>query len=202
MTALRSDPDPATGARADLAARPAGARSIVMVGMMGAGKTAVGRRLAARLGWHFVDADQAIEEAAGLPIEEIFARHGEPHFRSGERNVIARLLAEGPMVLATGGGAYMDPDTRARIAASGLSVWLRADVETLVRRTGRRTDRPLLKAGDRRETIARLVAQRYPVYAGADIVVDTDDGPPEDTVERVLAALAGHGIRPARETPR
>ncbi|MSO80949.1 MAG: shikimate kinase [Alphaproteobacteria bacterium] len=202
MTALSSDHDPATGARADLAARPAGARSIVMVGMMGAGKTAVGRRLAARLGWHFVDADQAIEEAAGLPIEEIFARHGEPHFRSGERNVIARLLAEGPMVLATGGGAYMDPDTRARIAASGLSVWLRANVETLVRRTGRRTDRPFLKAGDRRETIARLVAQRYPVYAGADIVVDTDDGPPEETVERVLAALAGHGIPPARETLR
>jgi len=202
MTAPSSDPDPATGARADVAARPAGARSIVMVGMMGAGKTAVGRRVAARLGWHFVDADQAIEEAAGLPVEEIFARHGEPHFRSGERNVIARLLADGPMVLATGGGAFMDAETRARIAASGLSVWLRADVETLVRRTGRRTDRPLLKAGDRRETITRLVAQRYPVYAEADIVVDTDDGPPEDTVERVLAALAAHGIHPPHETPR
>jgi shikimate kinase len=168
-------------------------RTVVLVGLMGAGKSAVGRRLAQRLDLTFIDADTEIETAAGCPIEEIFARDGEACFRSGERRVIARLLTERPVhVLATGGGAFMDPQTRAIIASHGLSVWLRAELPVLLARTARRTNRPLLKQGDPREILARLMAERYPVYAQADLTVDSDERPPEHTVEQVLAALDGH----------
>ena len=163
--------------------------TIVMVGLMGAGKTAIGRRLAARLGLPFVDADDEIEAAAGSSISDIFERHGEAAFRDGERRVIARLLDEDPIVLATGGGAFMDPETRARIAEKGISVWLRADIDTLVRRTSRRDDRPLLRNGDPREILEQLIEIRYPVYQRADIVVDSLDAPAEDTLQQVLNAL-------------
>ncbi len=174
--------------------------SIVLVGLMGAGKTSVGRRLAPQLGLPFTDADDEIERAAGLSIADIFDLYGETAFRDGERRVIARLLDGGPMVLATGGGAFMDPRTRARIRERALSVWLRADLDTLVRRTGRRSDRPLLQGGDVRAKLAKLVSERYPVYAEADIVVDTTSEAPDVTVARVAAALAEHAS--AEETGR
>lgn len=164
-------------------------RSVVLVGLMGAGKSSVGRRLAARLGLPFVDADTEIELAAGCSIKEIFERLGEPAFRDGERRVVLRLL-EGPTcVLATGGGAFMDSDTRRLIAEKGISVWLRADLELLVKRTAGRDHRPLLKNGAPREILERLVAERYPVYAEADISVDSLDQPLEATVERVCRGL-------------
>jgi shikimate kinase len=171
---------------------PVAGRSIVLVGLMGAGKTAIGRRLAHRVGLPFVDADHEIETAAGCTIEEIFARFGEPAFRDGERKVIARLLERPPLVLATGGGAFMDPDTRARVRARAVSIWLRADLDVLVRRVARRSNRPLLKDASPREVLERLMAARDPVYAEADLMVETDDSPAEATVERVLAALAQH----------
>ena len=164
-------------------------RPIVLVGLMGAGKTSIGRLLAARIGLDFVDADSEIEAAAGTTIEEIFAHEGEAVFRSGERRVIARLLAGAPRVIATGGGAFMDPETRAAVHAKGTSVWLRADLDTLAKRTSRRGGRPLLKNGDPREILARLIDQRYPVYAEADITVDTGEEAPEQVVERVITAL-------------
>lgn len=165
-------------------------RSIVLVGLMGAGKSSIGRRLAQRLGLEFLDADQEIERAAGCTIEEIFARFGEPEFRAGERRVIARLLEDRtPIVLATGGGAFMDPETRSRIRERGVSVWLRADLDVLHRRVSRRSNRPLLKQGNPREVLERLIAVRYPVYGEADVVVDSDDSPPESTVEKVVRAL-------------
>jgi shikimate kinase len=160
-----------------------------MVGLMGAGKTSIGRRLAARLGLPFVDADDAIEEAAKSSISDIFERLGEESFRDGERRVIARLLDDSPIVLATGGGAFMDPDTRALIAAKGISIWLRADIDTLVRRTSRREDRPLLKNGDPREILTNLMNLRYPIYEQADITVDSLDAPAEETLQQVLDAL-------------
>lgn len=166
--------------------------TIVMVGLMGAGKTSIGRRLAARLGLPFVDADDAIEEAAKSSISDIFERLGEESFRDGERRVIARLLDDSPIVLATGGGAFMAPDTRALIAAKGISVWLRADIDTLVRRTSRREDRPLLKNGDPREILTNLMDVRYPIYEQADITVDSLDAPAEDTLQLVLEALEAY----------
>lgn len=167
--------------------------NIVLVGLMGAGKSCIGRKLAARLGLPFVDADAEIEKAAGCAISEIFQQHGEQAFRDGERRVIARLLEDGPKVVATGGGAYMDPKTRKTIARRAVSVWLRADLDLLVRRTSRRNTRPLLRTGDPREILGRLIDERYPVYAKADITVDSEDAPPEKTVKRVLDALAAHG---------
>jgi shikimate kinase len=165
-------------------------RTVALVGLMGAGKSSIGRRLAQRLKVPFVDADAEIETAAGATVEEIFERHGETAFREGERRVIARLL-EGPVhVLATGGGAFMDPATRALMHERAITVWLRADVELLLARVTRRNNRPLLKAGDPRAVLERLVAERYPVYAEADIVVDTLEGPPEATLDGVVAALA------------
>lgn len=164
-------------------------RSLVLVGLMGAGKTNIGRRLAQRLGLGFVDADSEIEAAAGETIEEIFERRGEAAFREGERKVIARLLGNAPHVLATGGGAFMDADTRALIRERGISIWLRADLDLLHHRVLRRNNRPLLKQGNPREILARLIDQRYPVYAQADVTVDSVDGPPEATLERVIAAL-------------
>jgi shikimate kinase len=167
-------------------------RTVVLVGLMGAGKTNIGRRLAARLKLPFADADAEIEAAAGETIEEIFQRHGEASFREGERRVIRRLL-EGPVqVLATGGGAYMDPETRTRIRERGISVWLRADLDLLVQRVSRRTDRPLLKRGDPRQILGELMAKRHPVYAEADVTVDSIDGPPEATLQSVIAALRAH----------
>jgi shikimate kinase len=164
-------------------------RTIVLVGLMGAGKTNIGRRLAARLHLPFIDADIEIEAAAGETIEEIFRRHGEAVFRDGERRVIARLL-EGPVhVLATGGGAFMDERTRDVVRRHGVSVWLRAELDVLLARVARRSNRPLLKQGDPRAVLQGLIERRHPIYAEADIVVDSVDGPPESTLVEVMAAL-------------
>lgn len=163
-------------------------KTIVLVGLMGAGKTNIGRRLAQRLGLPFVDADAEIEAAAGETVEEIFEQRGEAAFREGERKVIARLLANPVHVLATGGGAFMDAGTRALIAERGISIWLKAELDLLVARVSRRGNRPLLKQ-DPRATLARLIEQRHPIYAEADLTVETVDGPPEATLERVMAAL-------------
>jgi shikimate kinase len=165
-------------------------RTVVLVGLMGAGKSKIGRRLAARLGLPFFDSDPEIEAAAGESIEDIFANRGERVFRAGERRVIARLLAQPVHVLATGGGAFIDPSTRALIARRGVSLWLRADLDILVARVSRRSDRPLLKQGDPREILAELIERRYPVYAEADVIVDSGAGSPEATVTRAIAALA------------
>jgi shikimate kinase len=174
-------------------------RTIVLVGLMGAGKTNIGRRLAARLGLAFHDSDSEIEAAAGESIEEMFRNRGEAAFREGERRVIARMLADSVHVLATGGGAFVDPTTRALIARRGVSVWLRADLEILLARVLRRNNRPLLKAWDPRAILAELIERRYPIYGEADLVVDSGEGPPELTVNRVLAALKRCAL--AREPP-
>ena len=166
-------------------------RSIVLVGLMGAGKSKIGRRLAARLSLPFFDSDPEIEAAAGETIEEIFANRGERIFREGERRVIARLLAQPVHVLATGGGAFMDSLTRAVIARRGVSLWLRADLDVLASRVLRRSNRPLLKQGEPRAILAELIERRYPVYAEADVVVDSGEASPEATVTRAVAALAG-----------
>jgi len=169
------------------------ARSVVLIGLMGAGKTSVGTRLAARLGVAFCDADAEIEAAAGMPIADIFARYGEAHFRAGERKVIARLVAGPPRVIATGGGAFMDPETRAVIAGGAVSVWLKADLDLLIARTEGRSHRPLLNRGDPRETLARLIETRYPVYAEADLTVESRPNQTHEAmVERILAALQAH----------
>lgn len=181
---------------------PAGERVIVLVGLMGAGKTTVGRRLANRFGVPFVDADAEVEAAAGMTIPEIFAQHGEPHFREGERKVIARLLQENGGVLATGGGAFMDPDTRAQIKRDGVSVWLRAEVALLLKRVGRRNNRPLLKQGDPAEIMTRLRDERYPVYAEADITVDSTDVPHEEIVDAIIAALQRYFSDPEQQADR
>lgn len=177
-------------------------RTIVLVGLMGAGKTSVGKRLAARLGLPFRDADNEIEAAAGCTVAEIFERYGEPEFRAGERKVIARLLQEEPPhVLATGGGAFMDPGTRRLVGLHGISVWLRAELDVLVRRTARRSHRPLLNQGSPRDVLARLIELRHPVYAEADVVVDSEDAPPEAMVERVVEALRRHTERERVNAP-
>ena len=165
-------------------------RSIVLVGLMGAGKTTVGRRLADRLGLGFVDADHEIECAAGMTVPEIFAGHGEAYFRDGERKVIARLLDGGQQVLATGGGAYMNAETQAKIKERAVSVWLKADLPLLMKRVNRRSDRPLLSNGDARQTMERLMEQRYPVYASADLTVESRDVAHTAIVGDVLRALA------------
>ena len=180
-----SSPEPATEAGA--AWHPD--RTIVLVGLMGAGKSSIGRRLALRLDLPFVDADKEIEAAAGCTIEEIFERFGEAAFRDGERRGIVRLLDQAPHVLATGGGAFMDPLLRARIREVATSVWLHADIELLLKRVGRRNNRPLLKTSDPRTVLARLMEQRHPVYAEADVRIDSADGPPEQTVQKVIDAL-------------
>lgn len=167
-------------------------RSIVLVGLMGAGKSTVGRRLAARLGLRFRDADNEIEAAAGMSIPDIFATYGEAHFRDGERRVIERLLQGKPMVLATGGGAYMDSATRETIAQCGVSVWLRADLDTLMRRVRKRSNRPLLQNPDPEGTMQRLIDARYPVYALADVCVESREGPHEKVVEAIISALNTH----------
>jgi shikimate kinase len=165
-------------------------RSIVLVGLMGAGKTKIGRRLAARLNLPFFDSDEEIEAAARETIEEIFANRGEAMFRDGERRVIARLL-QGPVhVLATGGGAFMDLATRQIITARGVSVWLRAELDVLFARVSRRSNRPLLKTPDPRAVLAELIERRHPIYAEADVTIDSGDGPPDATATRAITALA------------
>ena len=167
---------------------------------MGAGKSAIGRRLAARLGMPFVDADAEIERAAGCTITDIFELHGEAAFRDGERRVIARLLTRPPHVLATGGGAFMDPATRAAIRANGISIWLKAALDLLLARVSRRSNRPLLAGGDARAILTRLMAERHPVYAEADITVESMDRPHEQMVQMVVDALAAHAAA-EREEP-
>jgi len=166
-----------------------GARSIVLVGMMGAGKSTIGRRLAARLRLPFLDADAEIEAAAGMSIPDIFETHGEPHFRDGEARVIARLLESGPSVLATGGGAFMREETRNRIHARAVWIWLKADADTILKRVRRRADRPLLQTADPAATIGRLIDQRHPVYQLADITIASREVLHEKIVEECIAAL-------------
>ena len=166
-----------------------GGRSLVLVGMMGAGKSTVGRRLAARLAMTFVDADAEIELAAGMPISEIFETHGEPHFRDGEARVIARLLSGAPVVLSTGGGAVLREETRARIRERAISIWLKADADVILRRVRRRADRPLLQTVDPAATIGRLIAEREPVYQLADITIASRDVPHEKIVDECIDLL-------------
>ena len=166
---------------------------MVLVGLMGAGKTTVGRRLARVLGLPFKDADAEIELAAGRSVADIFAERGESEFRAGERRVIQRLLDGRPLVLATGGGAFMDPRTRELIRTRAVSVWLRAELDVLVRRCGRRNTRPLLQNGDPRETLERLARERYPVYAEADLTVETSESPHDAAVAAILQALSRTG---------
>jgi shikimate kinase len=169
-----------------------GQRSVVLVGLMGCGKSAIGRRLAAKLALPFVDADEEIEKAAGKSIEDIFTDHGEPYFREGERKVLSRLLRSGPQVLATGGGAFMNEETRAAIAEHGISVWLRAELPLLVRRVGKRGNRPLLKGGDPEAVLHNLMTTRYPVYAQADLTVESRDVPHEVIVAEIAERLGQH----------
>jgi shikimate kinase len=169
-----------------------GARSVVLVGMMGAGKSTIGRRLAARLRLPFVDADTEIEAAADMSIPEIFANHGELYFRDGEARVIARLLDGGPGVLATGGGAFMREDTRGRIRAKAVSIWLKADADIIMRRVKRRVDRPLLQTADPAATVARFIEERHPVYQQADITIASREVPHEKIVEECIVALHEH----------
>ncbi len=172
-------------------------RPIILVGLMGAGKSSIGRLVAARLGLEFVDADAEIESAAHASIEEIFETHGVAAFRSGERRVIERLLAGPVRVVATGGGAFMDDDTRRQIKALAHSVWLKADLETLLKRVARRGGRPLLKNKDPRTVLAALMAARDPVYAEADITVETSENPPAEVADRMIKALESHlGVGP------
>jgi shikimate kinase len=180
----------AAGSAADLVIA-LGRRSIVLTGMMGVGKSSIGRRLSARLGVPFVDADIEIEKAAGMSTADIFARHGEADFRSGEARVIARLLDGGPQVLATGGGAVMNPDTRAAIKAKGISIWLRAELDVLMRRINKRKhERPLLQTADPETTLRNLLAAREPVYAQADLTVHSREVPHDAIVAEIVAALA------------
>ena len=192
MPAANPQPD------ADAASRIG--RSIVLVGLMGAGKSSVGRILAERLGLPFVDADAEIERAAGSSIEDIFARDGEAVFRSGERRVIARLLTGPTAVIATGGGAFMDAETRKAVRARGISIWLKADLDTLIERTSRRGGRPLLKRGDPREILARLIAERYPVYGEADLMIETGESPAESVAESIITKLGCGPLGRAKKT--
>lgn len=187
MTLMPENPPP--GGKVRL---PSG-KSLVLIGLMGAGKSSVGRRVAKILNLPFVDADEEVERAAGCSVEDIFRLYGEDAFRDGEERVIARLLEAGPQVLATGGGAFMNPRTREHIRKAGVSAWLRADLDLLVRRTSRRSGRPLLAHGNPRETLERLIEERYPIYAEADIVIDTTDENIELMVDRLVAALANLG---------
>ena len=164
-------------------------KTIVLVGLMGAGKTCIGTRLASRVGLPFVDADIEIERAAGCSVPDIFELYGESEFREGERRVIARLL-KGPLhVLATGGGAFMDTETQQAIRDQAISVWLRADLDLLVNRTGRRSGRPLLKNGNRRAILEKLIEERHPIYAKADLVIESARESPDLTVDRLIDAL-------------
>jgi shikimate kinase len=181
-----------------------GTRSIVLVGMMGAGKSTIGRRLSARLRLPFLDADTEIEAAAGMSIPDIFETHGEPHFRDGEARVIARLLDGGPAVIATGGGAFMREETRGRIRSKAASIWLKADADIIMRRVKRRVDRPLLQTTDPAMTVARLIEEREPVYQHADLTIWSRDVPHEKIVDECIDALyalvCGGGAKQASNT--
>src|SRR5215211_3416199 len=183
-----ASPAPATPQDAEIAAA-LGARSVVLVGMMGAGKSTIGRRLSARLRLPFLDADAEIEAAAGMSVSDIFETHGEPHFRDGEARVIARLLDSGPAVIATGGGAFMREETRNRIRDKAVSIWLKADAEVIMRRVRRRADRPLLHTPDPEGTVDRLLGEREPVYQNADITIWSRDVPHEKIVDECIEAL-------------
>ncbi|HVZ04792.1 3-dehydroquinate synthase [Hyphomicrobium sp.] len=187
----------------DIAKKRLGKRSIVLVGLMGCGKSSIGKRLAFKLGLPFIDADEEIERAAAKTINDIFADHGEAHFRDGERKVIARLLRDGPQVLATGGGAYMHPETRQRIREKGVSVWLRADLPVLMRRVMKRDTRPLLRDGNAEATMRKLIESRYPIYAEADMTVDSRDEPHDLAVAEIVNRLAagGHGSSANAQNP-
>jgi shikimate kinase len=174
---------PAESGPESVVVRALGGRSIVLIGMMGAGKSSIGRRLASRLGIPFIDADTEIESAAGMTIPEIFEKHGEPYFRAGEARVIARLLDNGPQVLATGGGSVMDPQTRALISQKGISIWLKADIDVLLKRTKRRNDRPLV------EKIKDLLPVREPIYAQADIIIQSRDEPHDTIIDEIMGEL-------------
>lgn len=176
-------------------------RTVALVGLMGAGKSAIGKRLALRLGLPFVDADDEIERAAGCTIAEIFEKYGESDFRTGERRVIARLLDETPHVLSTGGGAYIHPETRALMRAKAVTIWLRAELDVLYERVRRRGHRPLLREGDPREILARLMSDRYPIYAEADIVVDSTAQPADITTDQVIEALRTYLEAEKAKTP-
>ena len=169
-----------------------GGRPLILVGMMGAGKTTVGRRLAARLGRRFLDSDEEIEKAAQMTIPEIFAQRGEPEFRAGEMRVISRLLKENDLVLATGGGAFVNPETRALVKSGAVSVWLKADLDVLFERVSRRSNRPLLKTADPKGTLEKLIEDRYPIYAEADITVTSRDVPQDSVAADVISALLHH----------
>ena len=194
-----------TGASQDAEITAAlGTRSIVLVGMMGAGKSTIGRRLSARLRLPFLDADSEIEAAAGMSIPDIFETHGEPHFRDGEARVIARLLDGGPAVLATGGGAFMREETRNRIGAKAVSIWLKADAEIIMKRVKRRADRPLLQTADPAATVGRLIGERDPVYRQANLTIWSRDEPHEKIVDECIEALhsllCGGGAKGASTT--
>lgn len=178
------------GAQAATVLRLLGRRAIVLVGLMGAGKTSVGKRVAAKLGLSFADADAEIERAAQQTIPEIFAAHGEAYFRDGERRVIRRLLDGQPMVLATGGGAFMSEETRAAIAEGGVSVWLRAELPVLMARVRRRSNRPLLQTDDPEATMKRLMDERYPVYAQADVTIESREIAHDLVADQVIAGIA------------
>ncbi|OAP43178.1 shikimate kinase [Sinorhizobium americanum] len=167
-------------------------RCIVLIGMMGSGKTSVGRPLAARLGLNFVDADAEIEAAHRMTIPEIFAQHGEAYFRDDERRMLARLLAKGPKVVATGGGAFMNAETRARVAEKAVSIWLKADFDVLIRRVRRRANRPLLQTPDPEGALRKLIDDRYPTYALADVTVVSDNGPHEMVAMKTMQALMSY----------
>jgi shikimate kinase len=164
----------------------------VLVGMMGAGKTTVGRRLAAKLGRHFVDSDEEVEKAAGMTIEDIFKAHGEADFRAGEVRVIARLLKDRDLVLGTGGGAFVNNETRALVKSSAVSVWIKADFELLFARVQRRSNRPLLKTANPRQTLLDLIEKRYPIYAEADVTIVSRDVPQDQVATEVIEALLAH----------
>jgi shikimate kinase len=178
-----------------------GRRSVVLVGMMGAGKSSVGRRVALRLGIPFVDADTEIEKAAGMAITDIFAIRGEAEFRAGEARVILRLLEGGPQVLATGGGAFVNPDTRAAIAAKGISIWLKAEPDVLMKRIKRRQDRPLLHTADPAATLRKLLEEREPVYALADLTVQSREVTHDRIVDEIVGAIAGRIGAPCAVPP-
>ena len=190
MNAASCDPDPRLREH-----------TIVLVGLMGAGKTSVGRRLALALDLPFRDSDEEVERAAGRTVAEIFADLGEQAFRDGERKVIARLLDEPPHVLATGGGAFMNPDTRQLIAEKAISIWLKADIDVLLRRVGRKTDRPLLQSDDPRGVLEGLAAQRHPTYVLADITVDSVESPHSATVQAIMDALRERQCRTSGQEP-
>ena len=192
MTRVQDTGAEETATAIDLKARP-----IVLVGLMGAGKSSIGRRLANQLGLPFKDADAEIEAASNLTVSEFFDLHGEAAFREGERKVIARLLKEPRHVLATGGGAFMDKKTRSLIKKKGCSIWLRAELDVIYKRCMKRNNRPLLKTGNPKATLKKLMDERYPVYAEADITVDSGDGPHEIVVDKIIEALAAHDKPPS-----